>query len=199
MSMKRTLLAVALAAAPLAALAGGSADAFYTNSNGKDGERSRGDGYGVRATADLNDMLQLSGLYQTGTQKAQTSGTKVDVDELRVGITARHRVDTITLLGGVERVQYQGTERGTSDAGSTRGFVAKVGAGTHVSKVALKATAGYINLDNKTDGHEVEVSAAAPLVNQISGFADYRYTRVKDNADATATDNLVRVGLRYAF
>ena len=203
MSMKQTLIAALLATVPAVTFAAASIDVFYGYSEARDKSATsfiaKGDGYGLRASAELNDKLQLTGLYQNGTGKVDGAGVKIDVDEIRVGLMARHRVESLTLLGGIERVQYQGTARGTGISGSDRGFVAKLGAGGHVGKLALKVTGGYVNLDNRTDGHEIEVSLAAPLVERVSGFTDYRYTRLKDAENDSSTDNLVRVGLRYAF
>ncbi len=208
MKIKLTLLAAAVALAPMSAMAGGMIDGFYTYGafNFKepgDNTKARGHGYGVRAAAELNDRLQVTGLYQESYNKTRTTPrAKFDITETRVGLMGNHTYEGVKLLGGIEHVQRNFNVRGEGRE-SLKGYVVKAGAQLDIiDGIATHLTVGYVDLSERTRGYEIETGARISLVDNISGFADYRFTRLNDKSSGSsdrANEHLVRVGLGYHF
>ncbi|MBA4152480.1 MAG: hypothetical protein C0509_07960 [Acinetobacter sp.] len=207
MKIKLTLLAAAVALAPMSAMAGGVIDGFYNYNafNVKQGgasEKARGHGYGVRGAAELNERLQLTGLYQENFNKVRKSSDKFDITETRVGLMGNHTYEGIKLLGGIEHIQLSTNDRGDGRS-SSRGYVVKAGAQLDIiDGIATHLTVGYVDLSERVRGYEVETGARVKLVDNISGFVDYRFTRLNDKAEdpnVRLNQHLVRVGVGYHF
>ncbi|MEK6788452.1 MAG: hypothetical protein AABY68_05835 [Pseudomonadota bacterium] len=212
MMLKQTLLATAIVLAPMAALAGGSVDVFYTDNN-VDIEafaaEADGNGYGIRGQAELGKGFSMIALHQTSKVKPLFGGGKSDVSETRIGLSYKHQLNKQThLTGTLEKVQADVEFVNNGGTGLTlNGYAGNVGINVAVAKkLNAYASVGYVNLgkiNNETlDGYEYTGGLSYDICKHWSGFAEYRVVKMETDAVGPSTDvdnDTLRVGGRYTF
>ncbi len=195
MKIKHTLLAAAVALAPMSAMAGGSLDVFYIYNEADVGAAQDPDGHGigVRAEAELGNNISFTGLHQSS--DLDVSGFDSSLRETRIGLKYSHALEAITLTGEVEHVNVTLQSVGGGDDG----YAVKVGGQVNITEqISGYAKVGYLDLHQIGDGVEYEIGGAVKLTDQVSGFLEYRYVDISEGG-ADFELSTVRVGARYHF
>jgi opacity protein-like surface antigen len=198
MKIKLTLLAAAVALAPMSAMAGGSVDVFYIFNEADIGtaQDPDGDGIGVRAEAELSKNLSFTGLHQSS--DLDVSGTDSSLRETRIGLKYSHALEGIMLTGEIEHVNTTLRVEGVGSGGDD-GYAIKVGGQMKLTdQINAYAKVGYIDLHSTGDGVEYDVGAAVKLNDQVSGFLEYRYVDISESGSDLELST-IRVGARYHF
>lgn len=211
MMLKQTLLATAIVLAPMAALAGGSVDVFYTDNNvdiDALGPEADGNGYGIRGQAELGKGFSMIALHQTSKVKPLFGPTSSEVAETRIGLSYKHKLNKQThLTGTLEKVQADVEFVNNGGTGLTlNGYASNVGVSVAVvRKVNAYASIGYVNLGKvngeSLNGYEYTGGLSYDICKHWTGFAEYRVVNMKTDAlGSTDVDNdTLRVGGRYTF
>lgn len=197
MKLKQTLVAVAVALAPMAAMAGGSLDVFYVNQDiDPDGAPSDdGDGFGFRGQAMLGHGVSLTGLYQN----ADLDNANVNLVETRIGLSYDSQLQGINVGAGAETVSADLNASGPG--ASLRGYSINGHASLKViDNLSAYARIGYTDLD-EADGMEYEAGLRYALDKNFSAFVEYRYADLNDNGLFGVDFKLstLRVGGGYTF
>ncbi len=195
MKIKLTLLAAAVALAPMTAVAGGTLDVFYVYNEADLGGGLDPDGHGagVRAEAELGHNISFTGLHQSSDLK--DGGFDQSLRETRLGLKYSHALEAITLTGELEHVNLTLRPAGSGE----NGYAVKVGGKVNLTdQISAYAKVGYLDVHALGDGVEYEVGGAVKLTDQISGFVEYRYVDIDDNAGDLELST-IRVGARYHF
>lgn len=215
MMLKQTLLAAAIAVAPMAAFAGGSIDLFYTdNTMDIDGapNESDGNGYGLRGQAELGNGFSMTALHQNSRIKPGILGPgSNDLSETRVGISYKHALNKqFTMTGTLEKVQVNNELLKNSGQGLTlNGYAVNMGLSSAImKKVTAYASLGYVNLgklqDETVSGYEYTAGLSYDLCPHWAGFAEYRVVKLNTDAaflgnDTDIDNDTLRLGARYTF
>lgn len=199
MKLKQTLIAVAVALTPMAAMAGGSLDVFYVNQDlDPDGAASDdGDGFGFRGQAALGQGVSLTALYQD----SDLDDANSNVQETRIGLSYDTKTQGINVGAGAEAVNLNLNSGGPG--GSLRGYSVNGHASIALVKnLSAYASIGYTDV-NALDGMEYTVGARYSINKQVSAFAEYRYADLDNNSGVLGVGDIkvgtVRVGGGYAF
>lgn len=198
MKLKQTLIAVAIALTPMAAMAGGSLDVFYVNQDldpdGAPGDD--GDGFGFRGQAALGQGISLTGLYQN----ADLDDADANIVETRIGLSYDSKLQGINVGAGVETVNIDLNAGGPGI--SLRGYSLNGHASMKViDKLSAYARVGYTDLD-ELDGMEYEVGARYAIDKNLSAFVEYRVADLDDSSGLFGADiqlDTLRVGAGYSF
>jgi len=195
MKLKQTLIAVAVALTPMAAMAGGSLDVFYVNQdldiNG--GPNDDGDGFGFRGQAVLGQGVSLTALYQD----ADLDTANTNLQETRIGLSYDTKLQGINVGAGLESVNLNSNGLGISARGYSVNGHASI---QLIDQLTGYASIGYTDV-NSLDGIEYTVGARFAANKQVSVFAEYRYADMDDNTGGNLDPELgtLRVGAGYAF
>lgn len=195
MMLKQSLLAVAIAIAPMTAFAAGSLDAFYIDQDIEvQGGGDDGDGIGFRGFAELGKGVSLTALYQD----ADLDTADANLRETRIGLRYDTMCHNIKVGGSLENVSVDLNPSGVGL--SMRGYSASAHASiSPIDNVSLTARVGYTNVDELA-GIEYEVGAHYAIDKQVSAFVEYRMANLDDEGLGADIDlDTLRVGARYKF
>jgi len=155
-----------------------------------------GDGYGVKLMAPVSRWGVLTGEYQT----VQLDDSDQDLNQIRAGLGVM--TGSRARFGAV--AEYIRLELDNPGMGSD----AAEGFGVH-GRIELDPTnwlnlygqLGYVRIDNDgaVDGLELSVGAATRINAAIGLFADYRLTKLEDEAKVEHDIADLRMGLRVSF
>lgn len=195
MKLKQTLIAVAIALTPMAAMAAGSLDVFYVNQNleTNGAPDDDGDGFGFRGQAVLGQGVSLTALYQD----ADLDDANTSLRETRIGLSYDTKLQGINAGAGVETVNLDSNGLGISQ----RGYSVNAHASIQViDNLSGYARVGYTDL-NAIDGMEYEIGARLAINKQVGAFVEYRIADMDDNTGANTDPQLdtLRVGGSYTF
>lgn len=195
MKLKQTLIAVAIALTPMAAMAAGSLDVFYVNQNleTNGAPDDDGDGFGFRGQAALGQGVSLTALYQD----ADLDDANTSLRETRIGLSYDTKLQGINAGAGVETVNLDSNGLGISQ----RGYSVNAHASIRViDNLSGYARVGYTDL-NAIDGMEYEIGARLAINKQVGAFVEYRIADMDDNTGANTDPQLdtLRVGGSYNF
>lgn len=209
MKLKQTLIAAAIAVAPMTAIAGGSLDAFYIDNEmdidfGGGSQTADGDGFGLRGEAALGHGLSLTGLYQNSDIKAD--GDELDILETRVGVSYKHQLNKqFNVGGGIEVVQFDlkdGFEGLAFD-----GYSVNLTAGANIiGNLSAHGRVAYTDFGSDSgieiDGVEYELGLAYALTKNAAVFVDYRIFEIDLDGSGVSQEldlDTIRAGGRFTF
>lgn len=216
MKIKLTLLAAAVALAPMSAMAGGSIDVFFIHNDaelkGLGGSvKEDGNGYGFRGIAELGHGVSLTASHQDSKLKNVNLGPidDVGITETRVGLSYKHQInDQFSMTGTADIVQFDAEIDNNAGIGlALDGYAVGVGAKYAViNNLNVYGHVGYVNLgkllNSTVDGFEYTAGVSYDINENIAGFVEYRLADVdtkpfgqKVNVDLDTW----RVGARYTF
>lgn len=178
---------------PSAGLKGAYADAYYIPTASLDGGNASddGDGFGVHGMLPLGTSapLFLNGEYQ------EAKFDKFDVKEkqFRLGLGLQ-----LTPLFGVYAEYASIKFSNTLDGFGVHGRLAT----QNTSPVNFFADLGYLRLQNNknpndAEGLEYTIGGSYRINPQLSGFADYRSTKLSTNNFPDLTISDLRLGVRF--
>lgn len=201
MNLKRTLIAAAIALAPVTAMAGGSLDVFYVDNELELGSESvDGSGVGFRGEAALAHGLSLTALHQL--TDVEEGGDSADVTETRFGLRYDHALDKMITVGaGLESVQLSLEEDGSGLA--VKGYsLSAHGALAVTQALSINAKVGYVDMGDidgeSLDGLEYQAGVAYDIDKQFGVFAEYRVVDLEIE-DTDLTLDTIRLGGRMRF
>ena len=197
MMLKQSLLAVAIAIAPMSAFAAGSLDVFYIDQDMEvqGGGNDDGDGIGFRGLAELGKGVSLTALYQD----ADLDTANANLRETRIGLRYDTLCHNIKVGGSLENVSVDLNNSGTGL--SMRGYSASAHASiSPIDNISLSARVGYTDLDELA-GMEYEIGAQYAINKQVAAFVEYRMGDLDDEGSGFGDVDLdtLRVGARYTF
>jgi hypothetical protein len=221
----RTSLAplLLLGACPLAHATGASfIDGFYVadaSVEAEDVEFKEGDGYGVKLRGMATPEVFVTAEYMNNEYDpfevsidggvlggVQSERFEIEVETFRIGLGA-HLPQTPMYLRG-EYVGYEAELSTTGSEGDEEivggqdredGFGAHLGfIGRYGERFWLQAEAGYLDINDVGDGVELLGGAGVDFVPGFGLFADYRYSKLKEQGDELEFGDF-RVGLRASF
>ncbi len=196
MKFKQTLIAVAIALTPMAAMAAGSLDVFYVNQDfNVDGSPDdSGDGFGFRGQAALGQGVSLTALYQD----ADIDDADFNSKETRIGLSYDTKLQGIDVGAGAETVTLDLNDGGPGD--SFRGYSINAHASMKViDNLSAYARVGYTDID-EFDGAEYEAGVHYAFDKQFGAFVEYRVADLSGNNGAPDLElDTLRVGGRYNF
>lgn len=200
MKFKQTLIAAMVALAPMGAMAAGSVDVFYVNQDvdiegaGKDD----GDGFGIRAQADLGQGISLSASHQS----ADLDDNSANLKETRIGLSYGTALSGINVGAGIEYVDFGIDVGGGAPDLSLDGYSLNVQASIAVvDNLNVYGKAAYTDV-NDGDGMEYTVGALYSVNKQLGVFAEYRLADLELDLGGGSADvdiDTLRVGVRYNF
>ncbi|MES2721168.1 MAG: porin [Pseudomonadota bacterium] len=194
--LKQSLLAVAIAVAPMTAFAAGSLDVFYVDQDIdiKGAGEDDGDGVGFRGLAELGKGVSLTALYQD----ADLDAADANLRETRIGLRYDTTCHNIKVGGSLENVSIDLNNGGVGL--SMRGYSATAHASINlIDNLSLTARAGYTDVEELA-GMEYEVGAHYAINKQVSAFVEYRMANLDDEGLGADVDlDTLRVGGRYNF
>ncbi len=196
MKLKQTLVAVAIALAPMTAMAGGSLDLFYVNQDIdiSGGGNDDGDGIGFRGQAMLGQGVSLTALYQD----AELDNANANLKETRIGLSYDTKTNGINLGAGLENVDVDLNNGGPGIA--LRGYSVNAHASiAPIDHVTVYARVAYTDID-ELNGVEYEAGVHYAINKQIGAFVEYRMANLDDDGLGNDIDlDTLRVGGRYNF
>lgn len=214
MKIKHTLLAAAVALAPMSAMAGGSVDVFFIHNKaelkgGGGSVKDDGNGYGFRGLAELGNGLSLTAMHQDTRIKGNNIGTNLGVAETRVGLSYQHQInDQFSMTGNADFVQLDvEVDKNVGVGLALDGYAVGVGAKfTVIDNLNVYGNLGYLNLgklNNKSvDGYEYTAGVSYDINENIAGFVEYRLVDVDTKALGPKVNvdlDTWRIGARYTF
>lgn len=212
MKIKHTLLAAAVALAPMSAMAGGSVDVFFIHNKaefktGGASDKEDGNGYGFRGVAELGNNLSLTALHQD--TRIKGGGVNFGVAETRVGLSYKHQInDQFTMTGNADFVQLDvELDKNLGFGLALDGYAIGVGANfAVVDNLKVYGHLGYLNLgklaNDRVDGFEYTVGASYDINSNVAGFVEYRLADIDTKPGGTKVNvdlDTWRVGARYTF
>lgn len=198
MKFKQTLIAALVALAPMSAMAAGSVDVFYVDQDVdvKGAGKDDGDGFGIRAQADLGQGISLTASYQNADLDDADSSLK----ETRIGFSYGTQAGGLNVGVGVEYVNAD-IDAGGVDI-STDGYSINAQASlTLVENLSLYGKIAYTDIDG-LDGGEYTAGVLFSASKELGVFAEYRMADLDGKLLGTKVDldiDTIRLGVRYNF
>ena len=199
--MKRNLIAATLlACTPFATMAAGYVEGYYVNAEleasvgGASGDVD-GDGFGVRASHQINPGMFFTG--EAETLSYDGNGDDLDIRFIRAGLGVNSNPETSLIgFGYGEIVNARSEAAGESE--SDTGYGVHVGGKLKASdKVHLLARLGFVDVGD-SDGVEGLVSGTFHFTPNVGATLAYRMlNQGADGVDLDLTD--WRFGVRYTY